>query len=302
LKSGEDAVDPYWTLVGYFNSMRELGGALRLTEDDIPVRMGYIAHGGPVRQIRVKEELTSRIGAAAIPDILARLDIGLGGPSVIDILIATNMLSVGVDIQRLGLMAIDGQPKSTSEYLQATSRVGRRAPGLVVVLYNWVRPRDMSHYERFQAYHSMLYRHVDAASVTPFGARARDRGLKALFVAMARVLDPVLMDNKGAQRFDRSRAVVAEISQVLEKRAGLLDPTEASKVKEEIENIIDQWEALVSAYNGKLVYVMPPFGGDPSLHPLLKSPQEVSPPESWSIPDSLRNVERMANLYYHTNP
>jgi hypothetical protein len=146
----------------------------------------------------------------------------------------------------------------------------------------------------------MLYRHVDAASVTPFGARARDRGLKALFVALARVLDPVLMDNKGAQRFNRSRAVVSEISQVLERRAGLLDLAEASKVKDEIQNIIDQWEALVDAYDGKLVYVMP-FGGDPSLHPLLKSPEDVAPPEAWSTPDSLRNVERMANLYYYTS-
>src|SRR5438105_6696503 len=132
LASQGASIDPYWTLIGYFNSLRELGGALRLTEDDIPVRMGLLARRQRVRErdIRVNLELTSTVGSAAIPQVLSRLNLSAGDPSAIDILLATNMLSVGVDIQRLGLMVVNGQPKTTSEYLQATSRVGRSHPGL----------------------------------------------------------------------------------------------------------------------------------------------------------------------------
>ena len=114
----------------------------------------------------------------------------------LDVILATNMISVGVDIDRLGLMAVMGQPQSTSEYIQSTSRVGRRHPGLVVALYNAARSRDRSHYESFRGYHSALYRQVESTSVTPFSARARDRGLHAVLVALARLTAPGFAENE----------------------------------------------------------------------------------------------------------
>src|SRR5690606_8617331 len=97
----------------------------------------------------------------------------------VDVLLASNMISVGVDIDRLGLMVMAGQPKTTAEYIQATSRVGRdtKRPGLVVTCFNLYKARDRSHYEHFVTYHESFYRRVEAGSLTPFSGPALDRGL-----------------------------------------------------------------------------------------------------------------------------
>ena len=104
-----------------------------------------------------------------------------------DVLLATNMVSVGVDVKRLGLMVVCSQPKTTAEYIQATSRVGRNKPGLVCTVFNWARPRDMSHYETFEHYHATFYKHVEALSVTPFSPGALQRGLAGLLVSLVRL-------------------------------------------------------------------------------------------------------------------
>lgn len=112
---------------------------------------------------------------------------------VFDFVLASNMISVGVDVGRLGIMVVAGQPKTNAEYIQASSRVGRENPGLVVVAYNPTRSRDRSHYEQFLRYHSGLYKYVEATSLTPFADRARDRGLHALYVSLCRYLVPELL-------------------------------------------------------------------------------------------------------------
>src|SRR5262249_59804338 len=106
-----------------------------------------------------------------------------------DVAIATNMSCVGLDIARLGLMVVLGQPKTSAGYIRATSRVGRDPdrPGLVVTILNVHRPRDRSHYERFTFYHESFYRSVEATSVTPFSPRALDRGLAGTLIALARL-------------------------------------------------------------------------------------------------------------------
>src|SRR6185312_4418940 len=142
---------------------------------------------GKQTEITEPVELSSRAEASEVPRRLKRIERSLPDPETADVLLATSMISVGVDIDRLGLMAVMGQPQATSEYIQATSRVGRQFPGLVFTLFNAARSRDRSHYESFMAYHSALYRQVESTSVTPFSSRARDRGLHAVLIALARL-------------------------------------------------------------------------------------------------------------------
>jgi ATP-dependent helicase YprA (DUF1998 family) len=187
-KVENNPADPYMTLLGYFNSLRELGGARRLIEDE--VRTQLTGRGG---RRRVGEatglfrdrtiayepvELTSRVTTDKVSEAKRRLEQAFKEKDHVDVAIATNMISVGLDITRLGLMVCFGQPKTSSEYIQATSRVGRddQRPGLVVTILNIHRPRDRSHYERFAAFHDSFYRSVEATSVTPFSPRALDRG------------------------------------------------------------------------------------------------------------------------------
>lgn len=231
--------DPWMTLAGYFNSIRELAGTRRLAEDDIRARLGSAKQRGLAkRTLRALTELTSRMSSTDIPKILERLEIPFDSaldaqraaernagqkpslPTPYDIVLATNMISVGVDIDRLGLMVVAGQPKNTSEYIQATSRVGRsdEGPGLVCTLFNWARPRDLSHYECFEHYHDTFYQHVEALSVTPFSARALDRGLSGVMVSLMRLLDGHLNHNLAAGQVEDHDAVWDRVAQLLIQR------------------------------------------------------------------------------------
>ena len=184
------ADDAYWTLVAYHNNLRELGKSVTLAHDDIPARMSVIAEAEEdVRPLPDNEilELTSNVPAAEIPGRLELMQRRRGEKGAVSFVASTNMISVGVDVPRLGLMLVSGQPKTTSEYIQATSRVGRgEVAGLVVTMFSPSRPRDRSHYESFVPYHSALYRAVEPTSVTPFAIPARSRALHAGLVVMAR--------------------------------------------------------------------------------------------------------------------
>src|ERR1019366_192348 len=194
------------------------------------------------RRVRAVEELTSRKSGTDIPKILERLEAKFdkaleaqrtqerkdGKPTSsttpYDVVLATNMISVGVDVDRLGMMLVAGQPKNTSEYIQATSRVGRSSsgPGVVCTVYNWARPRDLSHYERFAHYHETFYKHVEALSVTPFSARALDRGLSGTMVALMRLWEEHLNGNLKAGEVLDTDPIWGKVFGMLEERGILL--------------------------------------------------------------------------------
>lgn len=235
--------DAYWTLVGYFNSLRELGGALVLMQDDVTdsIALYADARSEERRPLSNVEELTSRRTQEEIRGMLDLLDIKVGLPGAVDAVLATNMVSVGVDISRLGLMLVNGQPKTIAEYIQSTSRVGRGdVSGLVVAVLNNAKARDRSHFETFCSWHRTLYRDVEATSVTPFASRARDRALHATLVAAVRHLVPDMLDSPRMD--DDAEDLAMGLIDLIVDRAKRIDPEETA-VREELERRLDTWRA-----------------------------------------------------------
>lgn len=317
-KYGKTA-DPWMTLLGYFNSMRELGGMRRLVDDDVRSRLRDMDRRGLVRRhTPALEELTSRKNSRDIPGLLDRLELqhdpalpphvkrsrGHTGPNPLDVVLATNMVSVGVDIKRLGLMVVAGQPKGTSEYIQATSRVGRNtaAPGLVCTVYNWARPRDLSHYERFAHYHATFYQHVEALSVTPFASRAVDRGLSAILAALVRLPGTAYNANQAAGQVDRTAALVQAAVAAIARRAAEVTQSaaEGQKVQAQLQHRLDRWlrEAAPKPGGARLGYQSERDG----LTLALLQKAGLGDWDAFTCLGSLRDVEPSVNLLLDDRP
>ena len=251
----DSVIDPFWTITGYFNTLRELGGAIIRVIDDIQdhfdfLRTAKFAKIYPLQNAKKRydkyKELTSREKSENIGNViqneLKEEYTSNGSTSPFDFLLSSNMISVGVDVGRLGTMVVVGQPKTTSEYIQATSRVGRETPGLVLTTYNQSKSRDRSHYEDFHQYHQTFYRYVEATSVTPFSDRARDRALQALFVILCRNLIPQLAKDTDAVNFHRSIPELQQIRNYILNYVSVVDPSERDHVKHDLEEIERVWE------------------------------------------------------------
>ncbi len=293
IEEDDEVKDKYWTIVNYFNSIRELGGFISLLTDDIPLYANVLKqrYGGFMRDIAVPKELTSRKRAEEIPEILEQLSVTFPDRNAIDVLAATNMLSVGVDIDRLDLMVIRGQPKLTSEYIQVSSRIGRRFPGLVITLYNSARTRDRAHYERFRTYHETFYRSVEPSSVTPFSAPARARALSAVIVAMFRHgLGLNFEEEGGAALFKPELPKITELRNYIIQRVKDVDSTEADATLEEFEMLVSQWENFIKENEGKVVYK-----NDKAGNPIARRAGD-SGKGLWVFPTSMRNVDAECNI------
>lgn len=321
-RSPDNPADPYMTLLGYFNSLRELGGSRRIVEDEVTTRLGdYGARrvregdkgGAFANRPRMTEpvELTSRVSTNEVADTKRRLALGFHDKDHVDVALATNMISVGLDITRLGLMVVLGQPKTASEYIQATSRVGRddERPGLVVTLMNVHRPRDRSHYERFEAWHESFYRAVEATSVTPFSPRAIDRGIAGVTVALARLGHPGMTAPRGAFAINKHRQELAWVAELISRRAEAhdmqlgKDEAEAlrKKVKDRVTGLLDAW-ASIATRKGDLQYqrevgIAPPLLFAPLDPELARQPREA---QQFKANRSLRDVEPTVNLWLQT--
>jgi hypothetical protein len=320
-RNEDNPADPYMTVVGYFNSLRELGGARRILEEEV---QNTVKHYGSRKRIgqdtglfRDRKtfsevvELTSRVPTDKVAEARRRLERGFHERDRVDCVIATNMISVGLDIQRLGLMVVLGQPKTHAEYIQATSRVGRdeRRPGLVVTVFNIHKPRDRSHYERFRQYHETFYRSVEVGSVTPFSARALDRGFAGALVALGRHVLPDLTPPAGAEKITDVRAQLerrlldAFQDRVLQQPVRDEDERQERlrSVQNRVVDLLDSWRKIlddlqkVGAALQYQKYELPQRR--PLLREMLDQDFESEHHRKFRVNRSLRDVEPDVNLF-----
>lgn len=289
-------VDGFWTLAGYFNAVRELAGARALYRQDIPERLQRIAG---VRARRIPEErsqeLSGRTESTQLPTILDALN----RPHGEDALFATSMFGTGVDVPRLGLMVVHGQPKSTSSYIQATGRVGRERGALVTTFLRATRPRDLVHYEFFLGYHLQMHRFVEPVTVMPFAPGALDRGSGPVAVTILRNRGganvPWHEDGAATEmRSHRQSADVAETIQALESRA-LSQPharrPAAGSTQARSGRDFDRWWTVAQQRTADLCYVE---YGTPQRAVVLGDAQHQHsnlPVVFRNAPTSLRDIE-----------
>lgn len=300
----EDYIDPYYTLIGYFNSIRELGGAVRLLDDDIASRIRVVKNKYNSSEQRYlsfegKKEITSRIPSWEIAQVLEKLAISYDKnkekQGCYDVVIATNMIAVGMDVDRLGLMSVVGQPKQNSEYIQATSRVGRQHPGIIFTVYNPYRPRDLSNYENFVGFHSQMYRYVEGTTATPFAARARDRVLHALVVSLLRLQVELMAENSGASNInDISDEQIKDIKEKILERVKITSPSSYVDTEKEMDEFINTWKNI--AKDEKLYYFVPAVADDKKR--LLTYYGEYYGDKEKPTLSSMRDVEQSSTVFY----
>ena len=286
--------DPWWTLLLFFNSLRELGTTLTLFQSDIPdllkgalrQRMGIPYQD--VRAIRKMLELTGRLPGDEVPKAITALEVPTNSQQghAVDVCLASNIIEVGVDIDRLSLMAVVGQPKTTSQYIQVTGRVGRKSdrPGLVVTIYSASKPRDRSHFEKFRSYHERLYAQVEPTSVTPFSRPALDRAVHAVLASYVRQLGD---GDQAESPYPYPDELVATVTEILEARASTVDPDEFPALRRILQRRSDEWQRWQRLkWSGGLY--------DEDM-PLMRPAGTYVPPDkvrvSWATPQSLRNVD-----------
>lgn len=297
----DKVVDSFWTEVGYFNSIRELGGAVVQIKNDVIDRYKYLSKEKFKNLMPYDKmnkyyfdntvEITSRnTGKSNIDEILHKLEIHYPERGSQDYVLATNMISVGIDIDRLNLMIIDGQPKLNSEYIQASSRVGRKTPSIVINLYNATKSRDKSHYEQFVTYHSNIYKYVEATSVTPFSNMAREKALHAVLISLARQFIPEMNEQYGAGKIKSKKEEIYKLADRILKRIKIVDEEELDNAKKDLDKIINHWDEITDGSN--LTYSQ-----KDTKKLLIRTDETNNSTDGFITLNSMRNVDTASNIF-----
>jgi ATP-dependent helicase YprA (DUF1998 family) len=287
--------DPWWTLLVFFNSLRELGTTLSLFQSDIPDYFGVLQQRSGLSPLSLRRfwnlrELTGRLRSDEVPGAISALEVTYENDlreQPLDVCLASNIIEVGVDIDRLSLMAVVGQPKTTSQYIQVTGRVGRlwmERPGLIVTVYSASKPRDRSHFEKFRSYHERLYAQVEPTSVTPFSPPVLDRALHAVITAYAR--------QAGNDRLARSpypypESLIETLRAIVLPRVRAVDEGELVNFERVFNDRASEWERWTQTrWTGSF---------DSQDIPLLRAAgayvDRGAAKTSWATPQSMRDVD-----------
>ncbi len=291
----KEARDPWWTLVTFYNTLRELGSGLSLLQSHVPDHIRTILSRSNLspnhmRRLYNIQELTGRLKSGEVARSIGKLEVEVSANRdvyPVDVCLTSSIMEVGVDIDRLSLMMVVGQPKSTSQYIQITGRVGRKwteRPGLIVTIYPPSRPRDRSHFEKFRSYHERLYAQVEPTSVTPFSPPAIERGLHA-------VMAGYVLQFGDEQNVESPHpfpgALIQEVKHMLSERITLVNNTEQSNFEKVFNRRAKEWQKWErTKWSGPLDSDDPPLlrPSGSYIHPAFSK-------ISWSTPRSMRNVD-----------
>ena len=307
LGSGLDS-ESYSTLVSYHNTLKDLGHTRSMLGDDVPQHLKFIHRAYNIekdKRFYANEskivELTSRVGSGDLTNNLDRLSLDKSKNNSVNFCLATNMISVGVDVPRLSTMLINSLPKSVSEYIQATSRVGRGLnPGLVFVLFSSNRMRDKSFYEEFKRFHVEQGRMVESVTITPFSSRSLERVLPTVLFAMIRM-------SKQSGQLEKPKTLpdtkIKELSDFLIKRCNVIDSKQILNLKQFLQHFFDKWNfetdnKVYGSFSGKalsgvIVNCLPT-----QIHEHAEK-AEINRP--FVIMSSLRNVDISEGVKIYTN-
>ncbi len=309
-----DELKYFWTVVGYFNAMRELAGIRAGYEQDIPAHVNIIAsrngqsprHLSQLEAVELHSNIPDKTNISAVLDRLEK--------ESMDAVFATSMFGTGVDVDRLSQMIVHGQPKTTSNYIQATGRVGRKKGALVVTFLRSTRSRDLDHYEFFTGYHRALHRHVEPLTVFPFSPGAVNKGLLPVMIAVLRngmsinnipinsdwaAEDQYKAMVSGSRRMATERQNSKELDEILKavKKRNDSQPEDRIQPDKDVTGILN---ALISSWEIKakkikdLYYYERAFGRIPKKHVVLgdeKHKQAGLSSVNENTPNSLRDVE-----------
>jgi len=302
----DEIIDQYYTIIGYFNSLRDLGGASSVIQErvskycDTLTKRKFKNYTENFENMNTgilyRSELTGRKSSSQIKDTLFRLEMKYPEQGAYRYVLASNMLSVGIDISRLGLMTVYSQPKSTSEYIQATSRVGRANPGLIVTLHKFMRTRDKSHFEQFNFYHRTFYKNVEPLSATPFSKRTIEKALHSVLIALVRHKIQSLALNNQAGNFTRLSGEVEELCKLILSRIESIDSDIYEFAVEYLDDYIHRWIHLANTYGDRLVYDKSKSTNQ-NVVGLLISEDESDESALPCTLNSLRNIEKTSSVY-----
>jgi hypothetical protein len=286
--------DPWWTLLLFFNSLRELGTTLSLFQSDIPDHFAVLRNRlgllrGNIRRFWRVRELTGRLNSSQVPEAISALEVTTTSESddPVDVCMASNIIEVGVDIDRLSLISVVGQPKTTSQYIQVTGRVGRQwwdRPGLVVTIYSASKPRDRSHFEKFRTYHERLYAQVEPTSVTPFSAPVLDRALHAVMTVYARQLGDGAL---ARSPYPFPNDLVDRLREILIPRVTAVDKEELANFERVFDSKSEEWKRWGRmSWTGNWDQTDPPLLREAGAY-VSRERERIS----WPTPRSMRNVD-----------
>jgi hypothetical protein len=331
--------DPYWTLLSYFNSLRELGTTITMLESSVWREARTISghrNDLPARRPSARIELTSRVSSMELAKAFKRLEIEYsmkddlkqeGAERPLDVCLATSIVEVGIDVPRLSMMCVVGQPKKVSTYIQATGRVGRSHPGLIVCLYDHTRKRDRSVFESFRTFHERMYAMVEPTTLTPFSCPVQERTIPALVASIARLAgdrsnlgtDPrkisvntlellrqAVHDRKtDCARFEAESSDLCRFVSYLAEWVSVADCVELERLKASLAQRFDQWSRWQRSRWHRWSFQFDP-DGDESLpqmldfDPFLQSKIETRRMGNcWWVPNSMRDVDGEAQLWFN---